>query len=298
MIIYKSTNKVNGKIYIGQTTNSLETRIKNHIKESKKDNVRRPFLKAIKKYGVENFLFEIVDHADNLDELNEKEINCISEYNSIAPNGYNITGGGQGKKLKTTKEFKKTISEGLKNSEKWQKIKNSKEYVDKIKEKFIYSAKGKKFTKEHKNKIWEGNKERILKYNKSTSKKWIIVDINNNIERITGKEEYFKNLGMDSGNMSRMANKLNKNKVIKRYNGYYCFIDNGELDIEIINIVNNLDNIFNSTIIIYNKKTTELKIIKKIDLYSFCNKNNLDYSSFLKMTKGKLKSHKGWAMNI
>jgi len=296
MIIYKSTNKVNGKIYIGQTTNSLETRIKNHIKESKKDNVRRPFLKAIKKYGVENFLFEIVDHADNLDELNEKEINCISEYNSIAPNGYNITGGGQGKKLKTTKEFKKTISEGLKNSEKWQKILNSDEYKNKIKNNFIGFNKGKKFTKEHKDKIWEGNKERILKYNKSTSKKWIIVDINNNIERITGKEEYFKNLGMDSGNMSRMANKLNKNKVIKRYNGYYCFINNGESDETILNNVIELDNIYKTEFNIYNKITRETKIIKKDEIYSFCVRESYDYSSFLRMVKGNFKSYKNWCL--
>jgi len=296
MIIYKSTNKVNGKIYIGQTINSLESRIKNHIKESKKENVIRPFLKAIKKYGIENFSFEIIDHANNLDELNEKEIIWISEFNSILPNGYNITGGGQGKKLKTTDEFKKTISEGLKKSEKWQKILQSEEYQNKIKNNFIAFNKGKKFTKEHKDKIWEGNKERILKYNKSTSKEWIIVDVNNNIKRITGKEEYFKNLGMDSGNMSRMANKLNKNKVIKRYNGYYCFINNGESDEIILNNVIELDNIYKTEFNIYNKITQETKIIKKDEIYSFCVRESHDYSSFLRMIKGKFKTYKNWSL--
>ena len=56
MIIYKSTNKITGKIYIGQTTHTLDKRIKGHINESKKDK-NRPFLLSINKYGVDNFTF-------------------------------------------------------------------------------------------------------------------------------------------------------------------------------------------------------------------------------------------------
>ena len=48
MIIYKSTNKITGKIYIGQTTHTLDKRIKGHIKESK-INKNRPFLLSINK---------------------------------------------------------------------------------------------------------------------------------------------------------------------------------------------------------------------------------------------------------
>jgi hypothetical protein len=83
---------------------------------------------------------------------------------------------------------------------------------------FIGWAKGKKFTPEHKEKIWEKNKDRILDFNKSTSKKWIVVDKNNNITRITGKKEFFENLSMDTGDISRMSKILSQGKNRKRYN--------------------------------------------------------------------------------
>ena len=293
MIIYKSTNKITGKIYIGQTTHTLDKRIKGHINESKKDK-NRPFLLSINKYGVDNFTFETIDSANNLDELNDKEIYWVNFYNSVSPNGYNVTGGGQGKKMISTNELGKRISKGLQNSKKWQKIKNSEEYLKKIKEKFIGHNKGKKFSTEHKEKIWEKNKERILKFNKDTSKKWIIVDNDNNITRITGKEEYFTNLGMDTGAVTRMCQSLNQGKNRKRYRGYYCFNDNGESNQTILDIVSNLDEFYIKEYEIYNRITQETKILKKDEVHSFCISKNYDYSSFLRMIKGHFKSYKNW----
>ena len=58
-------------------------------------------MSSINKYGEDNFTFETIDSANNLNELNDKEIYWINFYNSISPNGYNVTGGGQGKKMKT-----------------------------------------------------------------------------------------------------------------------------------------------------------------------------------------------------
>jgi group I intron endonuclease len=295
MIIYKSTNKITGKIYIGQTTHTLDKRIKGHIKESKIES-NRPFMLSINKYGEDNFIFETIDSADNLDELNNKEIYWIDFYNSISPNGYNVTGGGQGKKMKTTKELSRIISEGLKNSEKWQETKNSEEYIKKRKEYFIGWNKGKKFSQEHKEKIWEKNKERILEFNKSTSKKWIVIDENNNIVRIIGKEDYFNKLGMDTGVVSRMSQSLNQGNNRKRYNGYYCFIDNNESNETILNIVSKLDDIHIKEYKIYNRITQETKILKKDEVYSFCMVENYDYSSFLRMIKGQFKSYKNWVI--
>ena len=291
MIIYKSTNKITEKIYIGQTTHTLDKRIKNHIKESKIES-NRPFMTSIKNYGIGNFVFEIIDSADNLNELNDKEIYWIDFYNSVSPNGYNVTGGGQGKKMISTNELSRRISKGLQNSEKWQKTKNSEEY----KKKFLGRNKGKKFTPEHKEKIWEKNKERILKFNKSTSKEWIVVDKENNIIRMTGKEEYFEKLGMDTGDVSRMSKILSQGKNRKRYNGYYCFIDNGESDETILNIVSKLDEFYIKEYKIYNRITQETKILKKDEVYSFCMTENYDYSSFLRMIKGKFKSYKNWVV--
>jgi len=295
MIIYKSTNKITGKIYIGQTTHTLDKRIKGHIKESKIES-NRPFMLSINKYGEDNFEFETIDSADNLDELNDKEIYWINFYNSVSPNGYNVTGGGQGKKMIKTKELGKRISEGLKNSEKWQTLLNNDEYLKKREEKFINSAKGKKFSPKHKEKIWEKNRDRILQFNKSTSKKWIVVDKDNNIIRMTGREEYFEKLGMDTGDISRMSKILSQGKNRKRYNGYYCFIDNGETDETILKIVSKLDEFYNKEYKIYNRITQETKILKKDEVYSFCITENYDYSSFLRMIKGQFKSYKNWVM--
>lgn len=295
MIIYKSTNNITGKVYIGQTTQTLEKRVKNHIKESKTDK-NRPFMFAINKYGSDNFTFEIIDSANNLDELNDKEIYWIGYYNSVSPNGYNITGGGQGKKMIKTEELGRRISEGLKNSEKWQKLLKDNEFLKKREKNFIKSSKGKKFTPEHKEKIWKKNKERILGFNKSTSKKWIVVDKDNNIIRITGKEEYFKSLAMDTGDVSRMSKTLIEGKKRKRYNGHYCFIDNGESDETILKIVSKLDEFYNQEYKIYNRITQETKILKKDEVYSFCITEKYDYSSFLRMIKGQFKSYKNWVM--
>ena len=295
MIIYKSTNNITGKVYIGQTILTLEKRIKNHLIESK-TNKKRPFLTSLKKYGSDNFTFETIDSANNLDELNDKEIYWINYYNSVSPNGYNITGGGQGKKMIRTEELGKRISNGLKNSEKWQKLLKNKEYLKKRETNFIGWNKGKKFTPEHKEKIWKKNKERILDFNKSTSKKWIVVDKDNNIIRITGKEEYFNSLGMDAGDVSRMSKTLNEGKNRKRYNGYYCFINNGESDETILKIVSKLDEFYNQEYKIYNRITQETKILKKDEVYSFCITEKYDYSSFLRMIKGQFKSYKNWVI--
>lgn len=298
MIIYKATNLVNNKIYIGQTKNEIEKRIKGHIKESKNENTKRPFLLSIKKHGIDNFLFEEIDRADTFNELDEKEIYWIKFYNSTDNEiGYNLLGGGQGKKMVTNEAYSKIISDGLKNSEKWQKIKNSEEYKNKMKENFSLHNKGKKFTKEHKDKIWEKNKNRILEFNKNCSKKWIIVDSKNDIQRIESKDLFFQNLGLDSSSFTRLAQKLDKELMIKRLHGYYCFYDNNQSDVEIINKINELETHFvneNIQIDFYNEKTKEYKKILKNDIYSFCIENKYDYSNLLKVIKGKLKSYKGW----
>jgi len=299
MIIYKATNLVNNKIYIGQTKNEIEKRIKGHIKESKNENTKRPFLLSIKKHGIDNFLFEEIDRADTFDELDEKEIYWINFYNATDNEiGYNLLGGGQFNRIGTN-EFGKRISEGLKNSEKWKKLQNNEEYKNKRKENFSLHNKGKKFTKEHKEKIWEKNKNRILDFNKSCSKKWIIVDSNNIIQRIESKDLFFQNLGLDSSSFTRLAQKLDKGLMIKRLHDYYCFYDNNQTDIEILNKVNELETHFvneNIEIHFYNEKTKEHKKILKNDIYSFCIENKYDYSNILKVIKRKLKSYRGWVI--
>lgn len=86
--IYKVTNKVTGKSYIGQTRNSIEFRWRQHYKA--KDN--KYFHRAIQKYGVDNFEVTTLECCD-FEQLNEREIYYISKYNTFQ-NGYNLTKGG------------------------------------------------------------------------------------------------------------------------------------------------------------------------------------------------------------
>ncbi|KYD28159.1 NUMOD3 domain-containing DNA-binding protein [Geobacillus stearothermophilus] len=110
MIIYKITNKLNGKIYIGQTVRTLEERI-----EEYKRKRRTAIERAIQKYGIENFNFEVIDTAETPEELNEKEIKWIKHFNCIHPNGYNLCeGGGNTKGYKHKEESKKKMSKSKK----------------------------------------------------------------------------------------------------------------------------------------------------------------------------------------
>lgn len=87
MIIYKTINLINGKIYVGRDKKNNPKYIGSGVL----------LWKAIKKYGIENFCKEILDYATSIDELNEKEIFWIKELNSQNPKiGYNIQKGGQG----------------------------------------------------------------------------------------------------------------------------------------------------------------------------------------------------------
>jgi len=93
--IYKITNKINQKIYIGLTRDTIEERWKNHIKKAK-EYPNRYLYDAMNHYGYENFTIEEIESCDN-SILDEREIYWISYYNSTNPDiGYNLTSGGGG----------------------------------------------------------------------------------------------------------------------------------------------------------------------------------------------------------
>jgi len=92
-LIYKITNKINNKLYIGLTTMTLKGRWSCHKAEAKIGN-KTPLYKAIRKYGEDNFIIEQIDIANNQQELEEKEIYWIMHFKSLSPNGYNLTEGG------------------------------------------------------------------------------------------------------------------------------------------------------------------------------------------------------------
>ena len=94
MIIYKATNIINNKVYIGQTIHPLSVRKSQH-ERSHEYGYKTAFSNAIRKYGKENFKWEVIYEADSIEELNEKESYYIEYYKSlVTENGYNLKGGG------------------------------------------------------------------------------------------------------------------------------------------------------------------------------------------------------------
>lgn len=107
--IYKITNDINNKIYIGKTTLTIEERWKQHKKDSVKRALyeKRPLYRAINKYGIEHFHIELIEETDN---PNERECYWIEVYGSYN-NGYNATRGGDGKTLIDFQYAKKRYEE-------------------------------------------------------------------------------------------------------------------------------------------------------------------------------------------
>ena len=150
--IYKTTNLVNGKIYIGQKK-SDKFLGEQYLGSGK-------ILKqAITKYGQSNFKVILLEECQNKIDLNQKEIYWISKYNSINKDlGYNIAECGQGGGL--GKEVNQKISLALigrkLSEETKQKLRVPKSEETKLK--LSNSHKGKHLSDEHKKKISESNK--------------------------------------------------------------------------------------------------------------------------------------------
>lgn len=91
--IYKITNKINNKIYIGQSNNPMQ-RWKSHKSHANiGDDIGKSAIHdAMRKYGIDNFEFSIIGWYD---DYNEREKYYIQYFNSLVPNGYNIMQGGE-----------------------------------------------------------------------------------------------------------------------------------------------------------------------------------------------------------
>ena len=96
MHIYKFTHIENGKCYIGQTIQSPNQRRLEHIADSKHSTNTYHFHNALRKYGIEAFLFEVIDSAETMEDLNKLEEKYVLLFDSIN-NGYNIRNPGDNK---------------------------------------------------------------------------------------------------------------------------------------------------------------------------------------------------------
>lgn len=131
MTMYKLTF-ANGKSYIGITSTSLHRRLvlhRSHAKTLPGGHLQR----AIRKYGFCNVTVEVLGHADDWSSLCEMEKEAIVKFNTVSPNGYNMTLGGDGQ-LGGKFNVGRPCGEEKRN-------------------KIAFSQKGRTFSEEHKNKL-------------------------------------------------------------------------------------------------------------------------------------------------
>lgn len=211
MIIYKATNKLNRKIYIGQTSKSLEERKLTHKNRAKFGSTYH-FHNAIRKYGFDAFEWVILENdIKNKNKLDELEIKYIKKFNSIK-NGYNISTGGGGGDTLTNNPNRKEILKKMSEKQKGRKMKKAvkekwykKMYIDNP-DRFkgvnnpMY---GKKLSDERKKQISEQQKGRISpmkgKHHSEETKKKI-----SEFQKGRPKSEEFK----------KMMSKIHKGKIL------------------------------------------------------------------------------------
>ncbi len=136
--IYLITNLLNYKKYVGITKFSLEERFSQHTKKG--------FLltESIQKYGEQKFSIELIEEVESSERAYELEIFYIKEYNTKAPNGYNLTDGGDGVfGWQPTNEYRQECSERVKQLHKNKKIgMYGKTHTEETKQKMSESLKG------------------------------------------------------------------------------------------------------------------------------------------------------------
>ena len=143
--IYKITNKVNGKAYIGKTTRDPERRVIYEHLNRKKHGCQH-LERAIQKYGKENFTWEILHDGILPKLLDSFEIEAIKKHNTLSPNGYNLTEGGEGGI--PAQEVRKRLSDSRKGEKhpNYGKISHfaGKKHTKKSRERISESQKGEK----------------------------------------------------------------------------------------------------------------------------------------------------------
>jgi group I intron endonuclease len=181
--IYKLTHKESGKIYIGQSKH-LKIRLNEHRRCEKSDDkkgsqsvVRR----AIKKYGFDNFEYDIILYCEEGEYMDLMETRLINFFNCLVPNGYNVRDGGN--KVFISEEGRKRISKAnsgrIVTEEQRKKLSESgkKAYLnnprsEEWRKKLSEALKGKKKSEEHKQKLSEYRKE-FIKNNPDSCKNFL-----------------------------------------------------------------------------------------------------------------------------
>lgn len=209
--VYKITNKITGKVYIGITNQGSGARYRHHWYESRIGEPS-PIHRSMAKYGEDNFTLEIIDFADTYDELKEKEKYWIKEYDSMnREKGYNLTEGGDG-------TFGRMHSEETKDKIRQKAI--GRKASEETKKKMSESRKGKcsDKKKEHLHGLNELFKKKIIAEFYITTEDDNITKTEKDFNSIKECAEYFK-ISRDT-----IRNSINKNNgYCKKINTYFFY---------------------------------------------------------------------------
>jgi group I intron endonuclease len=200
-VIYKISNLLNGKVYIGQTIRNIEIRWKQHCREAIKYSHKSALFGAIAKYGKDAFVIEEVCSCTNMEDLNFMESFLIGQLSSLYPLGYNLTyGGGNHKRTPeasarlskfrkgkpSTKKGKKYPGSNQKRSEQLKGKEQPKHLSDPlVRAKASTTRTGKKVTGKALENLQKGAKDRSK----------AIIDLTTNIIYVSGLEAA-KHLGL------------------------------------------------------------------------------------------------------
>lgn len=227
-IVYMATSP-SGNKYIGITTKKLEIRISQHSRYTTNKSINYIFTNAIRKYGIKNINFDIIDYANDIKELKELEkywIEKLDTYN----NGYNLTLGGDGALgYKHTKEQNKNSSDRHKRY--FSNPENRKKQSEIIKQSYINNPELRNINSENKKTMWENNRKQIEeRYLRNGLKPFKVYSIEGNFigEWVFGLEcQRELNIKI---NIRRYLN-----KDIPYYKGYVFVYDDSNID-EIIKL--------------------------------------------------------------
>lgn len=112
MKIYKITHIESGKIYIGQTVKTSHKRWLKHCADAENGKIGTLIARAILKYGRKSFIVEDISSVLSEEYLDEVEIICIKQFNSMMPYGYNmLRGGGKSYQKNRTESQRRKISQ-------------------------------------------------------------------------------------------------------------------------------------------------------------------------------------------